>query len=46
MSQFDGKIKEDTKLFSRYMDDIVRDIRKDAIEDKLLEINICVYICI
>ena len=39
MSQFDGQIKGEAKLFSRYMDDIVREIQKGAIEDKLLEIN-------
>ena len=39
LSQHDDRIKGDAKLFSRYMDDILRSIRKDAIEDTLSEIN-------
>ena len=39
LSQYDPRIKGDAKLFSRYMDDIIRSILKDRIESKLLEIN-------
>ena len=35
LSQHDDRIKGYVKLFSRYMDDILRSIRKDAIEDTL-----------
>ena len=39
LSQFDGQIKGDAKLFSRYMDDIIRNIRLDMIEATLAAIN-------
>ena len=39
MSQFDDKIKGDATLYFRYMDDIVRNIAKQEIDDKLSEIN-------
>ena len=39
LSQFDRQIKGDAKLFSRYMDDIIRSIRKDMIEATLAAIN-------
>jgi len=39
MSQFDSSIQGDAKLFTRYMDDILREIKRDEIEHKLWEIN-------
>ena len=39
MSKFDGRIQENAKLFTRYMDDILRDIKRDEIDNKLVEIN-------
>jgi len=39
LSQFDGTIKGDSKLFSRYMDDILQDIKRSEIESKLTAIN-------
>ena len=39
LQSHDGKIKDDAKLFSRYMDDIIRSIPKHNIEAKLREIN-------
>ena len=39
LNSHDGKIKDDAKLFSRYMDDIIRSISKNNIETKLQEIN-------
>ena len=39
LSQYDSRIKGDAKLFSRYMDDIIRNIRKNTIETTLSEIN-------
>ena len=32
-------IRDDAKLFERYMDDIIRSIRADAVEEKLKQIN-------
>ena len=39
MSKFDNEIRGDAKLFSRYMDDILREIKKNEIDQKLEEIN-------
>ena len=39
LSKYDQKIKGDAKLFIRCMDDILRDIKKNAIAEKLKEIN-------
>ena len=39
MSKFDDKIKGDAIIYARYMDDIVRNIHKDQVDDKLKEIN-------
>ena len=39
MSKFDTTIKGDATLFSRYMDDVLRDIRNNEIENKLEQIN-------
>ena len=39
MSQYDPHIEGKSKLFSRYMDDIVMEIKQDDIEQKLEEIN-------
>ena len=39
MSQYDRSIEGDSKLFSRYMDDIVREIKREEAEQKLAEIN-------
>ena len=39
MSQFDAKIKGDADIYFRYMDDIIRNISKQKMEDKLNEIN-------
>ena len=36
---YDPRIRDDAKLFSRYMDDIIRSIAKSKIEAKLQEIN-------
>ena len=39
LSKYDQSIKGSAKLFTRYMDDILRDIRRDDIDQKLTEIN-------
>ena len=39
LHKFDPIIRDDAKLFARYMDDVVRSIRNWAIPDKLKEIN-------
>ena len=39
MSKFDGQIQGDAKLFTRYMNDILRDIKCNEIDNKLAEIN-------
>ena len=39
LSKFDATIRDDAKLFSRYMDDILREVKKSRTEDKLNEIN-------
>ena len=39
LSQFDGKIKGEAKLFSRYMDDTILDIKRNGKEGKLQELN-------
>ena len=39
LSKYDQEIKGDAKLFTRYMDDILRDIKNNAIAEKLEEIN-------
>ena len=36
---YDPRIRDDAKLLSRYMDDIIRSIAKSKIEAKLQEIN-------
>ena len=39
MSQYDPIIRGDAKLFTRYMDDILREIKRVDAEHKLSEIN-------
>ena len=39
LSQFDAQIKGNAKIYFRYMDDIVREIPENQIEQKLEEIN-------
>jgi len=39
LSQFDATIKGDSKMFTRYMDDILQDIKSSEINNKLAEIN-------
>ena len=39
LSQFDSRIRGDSSLYSRYMDDIICVVNKDVVEDKLQEIN-------
>ena len=39
LSQFDCDIKGDAKLYFRYMDDIIRDISGNKLEEKLIEVN-------
>ena len=39
MSKLDERIKGNLTLYSRYMDDILRDIKKNQIDSKLDEIN-------
>ena len=39
MSTFDAEIKEEAKIYSRYMDDILRDIKKNKINETLTKIN-------
>ena len=39
MSQFDNQIKGDAKLFARYMDDILRNIKRSLIQSILNELN-------
>lgn len=39
LSQFEETIKGDAKMYDRYMDDILRDIKLSQTEDKLKEIN-------
>ena len=39
LAKFDNDIKDDAKLFDRYMDDIIRSIRLNQIEEKLRQIN-------
>ena len=39
MSQFDNIIKGTSKLFTRYMDDILQEMKSSNIENKLAEIN-------
>ena len=39
MSKFDAEIKGDSTLYSRYMDDVLRDIKSHQIDNKLIEIN-------
>ena len=39
LSQYDGTIKGDSKLFTRYMDDILQDMKSNKIESELGVIN-------
>ena len=39
LSQFENLIKDDTKIYDRYMDDILREIQHLRVEQKLKEIN-------
>ena len=39
LSKYEPVIKDDGKLFERYMDDILRTIKKSLIENKLSDIN-------
>ena len=39
MSTFENKIKGNDKLYARYMDDILCNIKKTEIDEKLMEIN-------
>ena len=38
-SQFENLIKDDAKIYERYMDDVVREIKCSQVEQKLEEIN-------
>ena len=39
LSQFENLIKDDAKIYERYMDDILREIKRSRVEQKLEEIN-------
>ena len=39
LSKFDNTIKDEAKLYTRYMDDVLREINKNAAQRKLDEIN-------
>ena len=39
LSRFEPRMKENATLYSRYMDDILRDIEKNQIAEKLQELN-------
>jgi len=39
LSKYDNQIKDNAKIFVRYMDDIMRDIKRIAYDNKLKEIN-------
>ena len=39
LSKFDENVQGDAKIYSRYMDDILRDIKEYRIDEKLREIN-------
>ena len=39
LSQYDNRIRDNAKIFFRYMDDIFRDIKESQYETKLEEIN-------
>ena len=39
LSKFDDKVKGNAKLFSSYIDDILREIKESEIEEKLQQIN-------
>ena len=39
LSQFEPTIKDEAKLFERYMDDILRSINRNWMEEKLAEVN-------
>ena len=39
MSTHDSKIGEGAKIYARYMDDVIRDIKNNQIDEKLQEIN-------
>jgi hypothetical protein len=39
MSKFDARIKDNASLYNRYMDDILRNIDRNSVQDKLAEIN-------
>ena len=40
LNKFDSRIKDDARLYFRFMDDIIRNINKKRIDEKLAEINI------
>ena len=40
LSKYEPAIKDDAKLFGRYMDDILRTIKESLIENKLSQINL------
>ncbi|XP_068713221.1 uncharacterized protein [Montipora foliosa] len=39
LSQFENLIKDDAKIYDRYIDDILREIKRSRVEQKLEEIN-------
>ena len=39
LSKFEDFIKDDAKIFERYMDDILRSIKRQHIDQKLIDIN-------
>ena len=39
LSKFEDKIRDNAVLYSRYMDDVLRNIHRDQIDSKLVEIN-------
>lgn len=39
LAKYDPRIKENSKLYARYMDDILKDMKRDKVQQKLAEIN-------
>ena len=39
LAQFEPSVRDDAKIFKRYVDDVIRSIRKDGVDAKLTEIN-------
>ena len=41
ISKFDPILRDNAVFFSRYLDDVVREIKKNSFEDKVKSINNC-----